>query len=130
MSIWNACLVVQVRGRKAQAAAAAAAAGGGSGSCPAQAADAWYKRTAATVEAFLQTSTVGEFEERLRLLDSFHAHLEVRCIYPMLLMPHTAHLISHHTLLSFLLFNVFIVKPAAVCIPHNHPMPIRRQDLA
>eukprot|EP00967_Tisochrysis_lutea_P093509 scaffold135361_cov16-Tisochrysis_lutea.AAC.1 len=36
----------------------------------------WYRRSAATLEAFLQTSTVGEYEARLQLLGSFHAHLQ------------------------------------------------------
>lgn len=38
----------------------------------------WYRRSAAALEAFLQMSTVGEFEARLQLLASFHAHLQVR----------------------------------------------------
>jgi len=37
----------------------------------------WYRRSATTLEAFLQTSTVGEYEARLQLLASFRAHLLV-----------------------------------------------------
>lgn len=54
--------------------------GGGAGAGGADGAGAgegWYSRCASAMEAFLQTSTVGEFEARLRLLDSFRAHLLV-----------------------------------------------------
>ena len=37
-----------------------------------------YRHMAAALEAFIQTSTIGEFEARLRLLDSFHDHLSAR----------------------------------------------------
>lgn len=37
-----------------------------------------YRHIAAALEAFVQTSTLGEFEARLRLLDSFHGHLTLR----------------------------------------------------
>lgn len=40
-------------------------------------AEAHYQHVASTIEAFVQTSTIGEFEARLRLLDSFRsAHLQ------------------------------------------------------
>jgi len=39
--------------------------------------EVWYRRSASTMEAFVQTSTVGEFEARLQLLASFCAHLQV-----------------------------------------------------
>jgi midasin len=37
-----------------------------------------YRRTAATLEAFLQTSTLGEYRARLALLTSFTCHVQVR----------------------------------------------------
>eukprot|EP00798_Chlamydomonas_sp_ICE-L_P024875 gene24875-10536_t len=37
-----------------------------------------YRSTAATLEAFLQTSTLGEFEARLQLLRSFMCHVKLR----------------------------------------------------
>ena len=37
-----------------------------------------YRHIASALEAFVQTSTIGEFEARLRLLDSFHGHLTLR----------------------------------------------------
>ena len=39
--------------------------------------ETWYRRSATTLEAFLQMSTVGEYEARLQLLSSFHSHLQV-----------------------------------------------------
>ncbi len=37
-----------------------------------------YRSAAAALEAFVQTSTLGEFHARLRLLSSFHSHLALR----------------------------------------------------
>lgn len=37
-----------------------------------------YRRIAATLEHFVQTSTVGEFGARLEMLRSFQSHLQVR----------------------------------------------------
>ncbi|KIY92200.1 hypothetical protein MNEG_15763 [Monoraphidium neglectum] len=54
----------------AAAAAAAAAEAGGDGD-----ADAAYRRAASLIEAFVQTSTVGEFGARLDLLRSFAAQM-------------------------------------------------------
>jgi midasin len=46
-----------------------------------EAPDAWelrYRHTASVIEAFVQTSTIGEFEARLQLLLSFRTHLSLR----------------------------------------------------
>jgi midasin len=61
----------------ADAAAAAAAAAEGGDAAAAGALDAAYKRTASLVEAFVQTSTVGEYAARLQLLQSFACQLTV-----------------------------------------------------
>jgi midasin (ATPase involved in ribosome maturation) len=37
-----------------------------------------YRQTASALEAFVQTSTIGEFDARLRLLSSFHSHLSLQ----------------------------------------------------
>jgi midasin len=39
--------------------------------------ESWYRRTASTLEMFMQTSTLGEYGARLGLLRSFQAHLRV-----------------------------------------------------
>jgi midasin len=39
--------------------------------------ESWYRRTASTLEMFMQTSTLGEYGARLGLLHSFQAHLRV-----------------------------------------------------
>lgn len=57
--------------------AAATAAAGAKTVAVAEDGAVWYKRTASTLEAFLQTSTLGEYCGRLQLLRSFHAHVQV-----------------------------------------------------
>ncbi len=42
------------------------------------AAPAWFKGTVSTLEAFMQTSTIGEYSTRLQLLRSFAAQICVR----------------------------------------------------
>ena len=57
-------------------AAAAAAAGGSDASLDPD--ESRYRHIASSLEAFVQTSTIGEFEARLRLLSSFQGHLSLR----------------------------------------------------
>jgi midasin len=59
------------------AAADAAAAEGGDAAAAGAGPDAAYRRTASLVEAFVQTSTVGEYAARLQLLQSFACQLTV-----------------------------------------------------
>ncbi|KAF6262490.1 hypothetical protein COO60DRAFT_1699221 [Scenedesmus sp. NREL 46B-D3] len=69
-------LVLGTGGDSAAAAAADAAAAGASDAAAA-APGAAYRRTASLVEAFVQTSTVGEYAARLQLLQSFACQLTV-----------------------------------------------------
>jgi len=58
--------------------AAASGSGREAAAAEAEEEEKWYRRSASTLEAFLQTSTQGEYEARLQLLASFRAHLQVR----------------------------------------------------
>jgi midasin len=70
-------LVLGTAGDSAAADAAAADAADADAAEGGDAADAAYRRTASLVEAFVQTSTVGEYAARLQLLQSFACQLTV-----------------------------------------------------
>jgi midasin len=75
---WYHLYQVLVLGTGGDSAAADADAAGGADATAAGAGpDAAYRRTASLVEAFVQTSTVGEYAARLQLLQSFACQLTV-----------------------------------------------------
>lgn len=75
-SIINADAEGAAASAAAAAASAAAAAGPVAPLTPEQ--EVTYRRVAATLEAFIQTSTLGEFRARLGLMAAFAGHVEVR----------------------------------------------------